>query len=212
MDNEEHFTFQTQWMAERLMDRDEKNEVYRGGLLSDVTYKFFENGYLLTTSMYCEDLMRWIPVQLTWLRGLKESHYKCHFVTLLKQFFKPSITKHEREILSRQVVDFSMAQKEGFVQAYMEVFGESDRSRVMRMLKGCQEHFCQQVTRVKRNSKIIPPHLEVSMSFFTEIHNGVMIADSYVSYGENINSPNLPHLQWVCYKKKTRVEKPTKKS
>ncbi|EGG09612.1 uncharacterized protein MELLADRAFT_95849 [Melampsora larici-populina 98AG31] len=160
MDNEEHFTFQTQWMAERLMDRDEKNDVYRGGLLSDVTYKFFENGYLLTTSMYCEDLMRWIPVQLTWLRGLKVSHYKCHFVTLLKQFFKASMTKHECEILSRQVVDFSMSQKEGFVQAYMEVFGESDRARVMRLLKVCQEHFRQQVTRVKRNHKIIPPHLE----------------------------------------------------
>jgi hypothetical protein len=48
----EHFTFQTAWMATQLVARDREGQVYNGGLLLDVTYKFFENGYLLTTSMY----------------------------------------------------------------------------------------------------------------------------------------------------------------
>ncbi|OAV86505.1 hypothetical protein PTTG_29867, partial [Puccinia triticina 1-1 BBBD Race 1] len=48
----EHFTFQTKWMAKRLLARDDKNKAYQGGLISDVTYRFFENGYLLTTSMF----------------------------------------------------------------------------------------------------------------------------------------------------------------
>jgi hypothetical protein len=57
-----HFTFQTAWMAEKFLMRNHKNEVYQGGLLSDVTYQFFKNGYLLSTSMFCEELLQWIPV------------------------------------------------------------------------------------------------------------------------------------------------------
>ncbi|PLW24082.1 hypothetical protein PCASD_14262 [Puccinia coronata f. sp. avenae] len=69
----EHFTFQTLWMSERLLDRcEDGNKLYSGGLISDVTYRFFSSGYLLTTSMYCDDIGRWIPVQLSWIRGLSE--------------------------------------------------------------------------------------------------------------------------------------------
>jgi hypothetical protein len=42
-------------MAQRLMDRSEEgNSLYSGGLISDVTYRFFDTGYLLTTLMYCD--------------------------------------------------------------------------------------------------------------------------------------------------------------
>ncbi|PLW39025.1 hypothetical protein PCASD_08466 [Puccinia coronata f. sp. avenae] len=50
----EHFTCQTSWMAKQLTARLQNNQVYQGGLLSDLTYKFFENGYLLTTSMFSQ--------------------------------------------------------------------------------------------------------------------------------------------------------------
>jgi hypothetical protein len=75
----------------------------------------------------------------------------------------PSISKAERETLARQVVDFSMAQKEGFVNAYMEVFSEPDRKLAMSKLKGCHEHFRAQITRIKRNRSIIPAHEEVRL-------------------------------------------------
>ncbi|OAV86845.1 hypothetical protein PTTG_29701 [Puccinia triticina 1-1 BBBD Race 1] len=59
----EHITMQTQWMSQRLLERREDgNNLYSGGLISDVTYRFFATGYLLTTSMYCDDIARWIPV------------------------------------------------------------------------------------------------------------------------------------------------------
>jgi hypothetical protein len=73
----------------------------------------------------------------------------------------PAITLSERETLARQVVNFSMAQKEGFVNAYMEVFSEADRTQAMAKLKGCHEHYRAQVTRIKRNRAIIPAHEEV---------------------------------------------------
>ncbi|OAV85762.1 hypothetical protein PTTG_30286, partial [Puccinia triticina 1-1 BBBD Race 1] len=151
----EHFTFQTRWMAERMMARDENNEVYQGGLISDVTYRFFENGYLLTTSMFCEQTARWIPVQLSWIRGLSISYYKLHFSALLRQFVRPDLTPAERDLMVRQVVDFSLAQTEGFKAAYMEVFTCTDPTRAAKMIKGCHQHFRAQVTRVRRNRSIL---------------------------------------------------------
>ncbi|KNE89439.1 hypothetical protein PSTG_17103 [Puccinia striiformis f. sp. tritici PST-78] len=67
MPGEEHFSFQTPWMANRLVARDKDNKLYSGGFLLDVTYRYFENGYLMTTSMYCGNLNRWVPVQFTWI-------------------------------------------------------------------------------------------------------------------------------------------------
>ncbi|EHS63272.1 uncharacterized protein PGTG_21489 [Puccinia graminis f. sp. tritici CRL 75-36-700-3] len=151
----EHFTFQTKWMADRLVAQDKNGQLYNGGLLSDVTYWFFENGYLLTTSMFCDDLQRWIPVQLTWIRGLSDKYYKIHFTVLFQQLFKHTMTMIEREGLASQVVDFSAAQANGFIQAYCEVFREPDASVARNLLKGCREHYRQSITRVKRNWAVI---------------------------------------------------------
>lgn len=149
-----HLTFQTQWMADRLLMRDENDGDYRGGLLSDVTYKFFATGYLLSTSMYSEVLKRWIPIQLTCIKGLKTAHYQSHFETLLKQIKGASMTPAEHDIVVRQVVDFLSAQKNGFITAYMSIF-EKDYNHALSRLSGCEEHFCASITRIKRNHVII---------------------------------------------------------
>ncbi|OAV98489.1 hypothetical protein PTTG_25679 [Puccinia triticina 1-1 BBBD Race 1] len=119
----EHFTFQTKWMAEQLLAQDKHNKVYQGGLNSNVTYHFFENGYLLTTSMFCKQTARWIPAQLSRICGLSTNYYKLHFAALLQKFIWPDITPVERDLMAWQVVDFSLAQTEGFKAAYMEVTG-----------------------------------------------------------------------------------------
>jgi hypothetical protein len=161
----EHFTFQTKWMGEQLIRRDHNNEVYSGGLLSDVTYRLFETGYLLSTSMFCEQTARWIPVQLLWIRGLSAEYYEVHFATLFEQFYRPSFTVSNRETLVWQAVDFSLAQREGFIAAHMKVFGVADRQQALAKLKGCHEHFRAQVTRVKRNWAVVPPEQEVQNGF-----------------------------------------------
>ncbi|EGG05220.1 uncharacterized protein MELLADRAFT_88235 [Melampsora larici-populina 98AG31] len=150
-----HITFQTEWMAEQLVRRDQFGKVYSGGLLSDVTYRFFKNGYLLTTSMYSEVMHRWIPIQLTWMWGLNVNHYRAHFTTLLKQIYDAGLSFHERDLLSQQVVDFSAAQKKGFIAAYMDVFNERDPAKALDKLKGCHEHYRQSITRVKKNRNIV---------------------------------------------------------
>ncbi|OAV93845.1 hypothetical protein PTTG_09709 [Puccinia triticina 1-1 BBBD Race 1] len=130
----EHFTFQTKWMANRLMAQDQNNEVYQGGLISDVTFCFFENDYLLTTSMFCEQTARWI-----W--GLSTNYYKLHFTALLRQIVRPDLTPAKRDLMVRQVVDFSLAQLEGFKAAYMDVFACTDPTRAAKMIKGCTSTF-----------------------------------------------------------------------
>ncbi|EFP86465.1 uncharacterized protein PGTG_12421 [Puccinia graminis f. sp. tritici CRL 75-36-700-3] len=162
LDGSEHFTFQTEWMAKRLLARDLDNRVYSGGLVSDVTYRFFENGYLLSTSMYVEEITRWVPVQLTWIRGLSAGYYRIHFATLFRQFLKPEITEVERDILVRNIVDFSLAQREGFIEAYGEVFGIFDRAQVLGKLQGCHQHYRAQVTRIRVNRNVIMAGDEVN--------------------------------------------------
>ncbi|EGG03557.1 uncharacterized protein MELLADRAFT_90087 [Melampsora larici-populina 98AG31] len=161
MPEDTHLSLQTEWMAEVLVYQDKKKpEPYTGGLLSDVTYRFFENGYLLTTSMYNDRIERWVPVLLTWLHELSSSHYKSHFITLLRQIQRSSLSEKDKGLLCEQVVDFSQAQKVGFIDAYMEVFNVYDRNIALSKLHGCEQHFAQSITRMKKNSSIVKPHLQ----------------------------------------------------
>lgn len=150
---------------------------YLGGLLSDVTYRFFHNGYLLTTSMYNEHIMRWVPVLYTCIFGLETTHYQAHFTTLLKIIKTSDLTEPAKAYLTRQVVDFSLAQKNGFIAAYLDVSEERDRDRALSKLKGCHEHFRAAITHVKRNRAVVPAAMEVSSSFFFTFLSLEMVSD-----------------------------------
>ncbi|EGF97334.1 uncharacterized protein MELLADRAFT_85854 [Melampsora larici-populina 98AG31] len=150
-----HISFQTPWMAEVLVEPDDRSDTYTGGLLSDITYRFFKMGYLLTTSKYCETIKRWVPVLFTWLGGLEALHYKIHFKNLLQQIQKTNMSEKSKNMMVEQVVDFSLAQKVGFQEAYMEVFNCNNKNTALSKLHGCEWHFLQAVTRIKKNHKIV---------------------------------------------------------
>ncbi|EGG02158.1 uncharacterized protein MELLADRAFT_91610 [Melampsora larici-populina 98AG31] len=159
-----HISFQTGWMAEVLVEPDERSTTYTGGLLSDVTYRFFKMGYLLTTSKYCETIKRWVPVLFSWLGGLQAEHYKIHFKNLLQQIQKTKMTDKEKGMMVEQVVDLSLAQKVGFQDAYMEVFKCNDKNVALAKLHGCEWHYLQAVARLKKNSKIVKPQQKLTIS------------------------------------------------
>ncbi|KAI7965805.1 hypothetical protein MJO29_001553 [Puccinia striiformis f. sp. tritici] len=77
--------------------------------------------------MFCDELARWIPVQISWIRGLSTEYYYIHFAILFRQFLKAQITPLERDDLVLQVVDFLKAQTEGFISAYIDVFRHGTR-------------------------------------------------------------------------------------
>ncbi|EGG04514.1 uncharacterized protein MELLADRAFT_88787 [Melampsora larici-populina 98AG31] len=148
-----HISFQSKWMSEVLV-HEENGVSYEGGLLSDVTYRFFNHGYLMTTSMYCEKIERFVPVLLTWMNGLSKDHYKSHFKTLLQQIKDTAKSDEQKNNLTEQIVDFSQAQKVGFMSAYMEVFNV-DRDVALSKLHGCSQYFSQAVTCLKKNRSIV---------------------------------------------------------
>ncbi|EGG06946.1 uncharacterized protein MELLADRAFT_86229 [Melampsora larici-populina 98AG31] len=179
-----HITFQTEWMAEQIVRRDQNGKTYSGGFLSDVTYRFFHNGYLLTTSMYSDIMTRWIPIQLTWLWGLETAHYRAHFKTLLNQIKDADLTHHEQDLLTQQVVDFSVAQKKGFIEAYMEVFNEADPGKALDKLKGCREHYRQSITRIKKNRNVVDASQVLAMDLLEpDKEGGMKLAEKFDQIG-----------------------------
>jgi hypothetical protein len=103
---------------------------------------------------------------------LKEDgvHYKEHFKYLFSWVDKTK--KSPNNNLYAQVVDFSIAERNGFVEAYIEhglqkihdknlpidIIDSHEiilEKEAKSLLKGCHEHFRQSVTRIARNHAII---------------------------------------------------------
>jgi hypothetical protein len=76
------------------------------------------------------------------------------------------LPQNECDILVCNVVDFSLAQTIGFISAYTKVCGITDQAAIHRKLKGCQQHFNSQVTRVKRNQNVVRANEEVRFLCF----------------------------------------------
>ncbi|KNF01952.1 hypothetical protein PSTG_04776 [Puccinia striiformis f. sp. tritici PST-78] len=73
----------------------------------------------------------------------------------LRQSWDGPITPMEQVHLVGQVVDFSKAQTEGFISAYIKVFWQGTREEVRALLRGCREHYQQSVGRIKQNRVVI---------------------------------------------------------
>lgn len=112
-------------MINQIVSQD-KAQDYCGALLSDVTYKFFADSYLLSKPMFHEEFQQWILIKFTWLNGLTKKHYAAHFTTLMRQIKEADMISGECDTLVRQVVNLFSGQMNIFIMAYMEVFEETD--------------------------------------------------------------------------------------
>ncbi|EGG06547.1 uncharacterized protein MELLADRAFT_86360 [Melampsora larici-populina 98AG31] len=65
------------------------------------------------------------------------------------------MSDEQKSRLTEQIVDFSLAQKSGFIEAYMDVFNVS-REVALSKLHGCEQHFGQAITRLRKNRSIVP--------------------------------------------------------
>jgi hypothetical protein len=81
----------------------------------------------------------------------------------------------------RQVMDFSAAQRAGFILAYIDFWRFRDPSgrgiaalqaRSEELLKGCAQHFRSQVTRVKKISGVVhPSQIDVFENYAKQLLN-----------------------------------------
>lgn len=117
--------------------------------LTDVTYNCFTNGYYLcTTTMYLEEMDRYVVIFQAILGGLTAQHYARYFLALIKCYN----IKFDDDFFGL-VVDFSDAQRKGFCEAYKELVRDGDAEKY---LKGCYYHFQQSVQRLASNHAIVP--------------------------------------------------------
>ncbi|KAI9325705.1 hypothetical protein BDR26DRAFT_902599 [Obelidium mucronatum] len=198
-----HFSFATEWMEKLSMDPVRINSDHNGNLITDVTYSYFREYLLCTTTVYDEVINHWVPVLCTLMQGLTVNHYRCHFRVLIKWSIIRHITAEFMELDSNdqynlkdkykdetataestakeaaytaarlcvgQGVDFSMAQRNAFVEEYAAQFFKVRKNMKLSevsldMLKleaesviiGCSVHFLSSANRIQRNHFIVGP-------------------------------------------------------
>ena len=91
----------------------------RMGILTDVTFKVFENFYLCTSSIFSTAVGRWVPILWTVLRNQREDDFADHFYHLFESLQEQDYDLKTIEDMMSGTVDFSQAQRAGFVSAYV---------------------------------------------------------------------------------------------
>ncbi|KAE8267185.1 hypothetical protein A4X09_0g5167 [Tilletia walkeri] len=188
---------QTDWQASLFTQRDlpagSTERDGSGGILTDVTFKVFENFYLCTSSVFSHILGRWVPILWTVLRQQREPDFADHFFHLFRSLQEQGFGREEVERLMSGTVDFSQAQRAGFVSAYVRwrsalgamqgLTSEAARAAEKEeyalsgatLLKGCLFHFRQSVQRVQGNGNFVPKNKQ---DVFEKLIRGMLNAKS----------------------------------
>jgi hypothetical protein len=106
-------------MLERLIDNDMQTGRAILGITTDVTYKIFNDGYLLSSSVYSMALSRWVPVLFSYIVNINTESHQAHYEALVKMVVSRIDDKEEQLKLLAQIVDYSQAQANGFVNAIL---------------------------------------------------------------------------------------------
>ncbi|KAJ7190032.1 hypothetical protein GGX14DRAFT_328543, partial [Mycena pura] len=162
---------QTSFMASRLIKSVSMDDDAVGGLVSDAAHGFWRerNSLLVVSSTYEPvHLKCWVPVLITYSNGGSAEHYRIHFFELFASFAE-QCDQRKIELIDdmfANVVDFSEAERKGFILAFVDFWMErapDERSvqelldTAPKLLKGCAQHFRNQITRVKKISGVVDP-------------------------------------------------------
>ncbi|KAJ7196027.1 hypothetical protein GGX14DRAFT_307067, partial [Mycena pura] len=102
----------------------------------------------------------WVPIVMTYSNGATAVHYRIHFLYLFRGLAQRC------EEIDHDVVDFSDAQRNGFIEAFTDFWrefahhGRSEhdlKKAASELLKGCRQHFDNQITRIAKISRIVGP-------------------------------------------------------
>ncbi|KAJ7369161.1 hypothetical protein DFH08DRAFT_676465, partial [Mycena albidolilacea] len=161
---------QSPWQRRMGLKDQIKSEAVNG-VVSDACHDYFTgHNHLLFLSSTFEPLhlKSWVPILMTYSNGATAVHYRIHFLYLFRGLAKQcrEMKRRVTDDLFANVVDFSDAQRNGFVEAFVDFWVEfAPRRRnenelkeaAAALLKGCRQHFSNQITRVAKISRIVGP-------------------------------------------------------
>ncbi|KAJ7239613.1 hypothetical protein B0H12DRAFT_970817, partial [Mycena haematopus] len=172
MDSINVIVLQSPWQR-RIGLKDKIRTEAVNGIVSDACHDYFagHNQLLFLSSTFePTHLKSWVPILMTYSNGATAVHYRIHFLYLFRGLAE-ECGKADREVRDDLfanicVVDFSDAQRNGFIQAFVDFWlefepdGRKERElnqAAAGLLKGCRQHFDNQITRVARISRIVGP-------------------------------------------------------
>ncbi|KZV85156.1 hypothetical protein EXIGLDRAFT_841658 [Exidia glandulosa HHB12029] len=161
------FCMQSAFMRE-LSLRDKRLPGPLNAHVTDACHGFWrvKNDVLIISSAYSERLRCWVPIVLSYSDGQTSDHYAAHF----EAYFDGLAAQAEADSvlvtddLFRNTVDFSQAQRRGFIIAFVWFWQKRNSERsveeleeaAVSLLRGCGEHFRSSVTRVTHSAKLFP--------------------------------------------------------
>ncbi|KAF5310768.1 hypothetical protein D9619_008108 [Psilocybe cf. subviscida] len=132
------------------------------GMVNDAAHGWWKerNSLLMISSVYCDDLNRWLPGMISYMNGATIEHYTQHFFT----FFQSVIQEAEEsdvalnDALFVGVMDLSESERGGFLNAWMliwTIFRDDPLGRTEEelyaageaLLRACLRHFEEHVKR-----------------------------------------------------------------
>ncbi|KAJ7250970.1 hypothetical protein C8J57DRAFT_1520833 [Mycena rebaudengoi] len=105
------------WHTENL-----EPESGRHGIITDGTHDFFKEGVLLTSLVFSQVVLRWVVVLYTWIGRQNVDHHTPHFsqlVNVIAEICAAGLGYTFDDQLFSAILDFSNAQRNGFIEAFM---------------------------------------------------------------------------------------------
>ncbi|KAJ6451165.1 hypothetical protein C8R45DRAFT_946379 [Mycena sanguinolenta] len=143
----------------------------RHGVVTDGCHDFFKQGVLLISLVFSPVIMRWAPVLFTWIGKLDAAHHNAHFgqlVYAIAEMCTRGLGYPFDERLYSAVLDFSAAQRNGFIDAFVDFMcaripgwstlseqsraaeAANLRTRAEALIQGCIVHWKRSLHKIKQ--------------------------------------------------------------
>ncbi|KAJ7116971.1 hypothetical protein C8R44DRAFT_627132, partial [Mycena epipterygia] len=191
---------QTKFMASALVKATVDTEAVNG-IVSDAAHGVWhdkKNLLIVSSAFEPIGLKCWVPGLMSYSNGGTAEHYRIHFFLLFlgiaEECDRRNIPVTDEMFANFQVLDFSTAERNGFILAYVDFWvkhAPGERSIVElcdtgpKLLKGCRQHFRNQITRVKKISGVVDPS---KTDVFANYANKLLSCESINEFNRNADA------------------------